>query len=143
MLVFLFLLGSFQGAQADLPYQICILWFYFFGFGTGDLYRFELVWYNALCVELFDLTHSFYRNGVLLVTIGQYVPHQIFEDIFFDEGGVAFTNLDHICIVREMLECIKIGIQLVVKTAFQTATLTAEFALVDGKVLVTGGSRID
>src|SRR5688572_12867899 len=41
-----------------------------------------------------------------------------------------------------MLQCIKVSIQFIIQTAFQSSALSAQLCLVDRKVLVTGSGRI-
>ena len=72
----------------------------------------------------------------MLVAVGQRIPHEVFENIFFDQLRISFGSLEHICMIREMLQCIQVGVQFVIEAAFQTTALTTQFGLIDAEVLV-------
>lgn len=79
----------------------------------------------------------------MFVTVGQYIPHQVFEDIFFDQGSSTPCHLDDVGIFRETLKGIQVGVQFIVEAAFQSSALPTEFGLVDGEVLVTCRCCVD
>src|SRR4030095_4604210 len=58
--------------------------------------------------------------------------------IFFYQRCISFSHLYVIAIVRKTLQRIQISIQFVIQTTLQSAALTAEFCLIDGKILITG-----
>ncbi len=93
MVMLLFLFCSFKATQADLTNQIYKFRFHVLGLAAGNFRRFQLLGYGALCVELFDLAHPFNSNRLLFIAIRKNVPHQVLENVFFDEGSIAFANL--------------------------------------------------
>lgn len=132
-----FLLGFFQAAKTDLSNHIHKFRFHFFGLVGSNINRFQFIRDDTLCIQLFDLAHALYAQRVLLTAVWQHIPHEVLENIFLDEIGPTFGYLDRICILGEMLESVQVSVELIVKTAFETAALSAQFALVDAKVLVT------
>jgi hypothetical protein len=83
--VFLLPVGLFQCAKADLADKVhktsALILFWLAG---ADLNGFQSVGDDILHIRLPDLPHSFNGKRVLLVAIGQHVPHQVFENILFD-----------------------------------------------------------
>jgi hypothetical protein len=71
-----------------------------------------------LFIEFFDLLDPVDRKWILFIAVGQGVPHQILKNIFFDQEGISLGNLQHITVVRKMLQCIEVGIELIVQTTF-------------------------
>ena len=108
--MFFFLFRFLQSPQTNLAHDINKFRLDFFRFLTGDFYGFQFSRYNALGILLLDFANPFDRNGVLLVAVRKNIPHQIAENVFFNEDSCAFCNLDCVCIFREMLKCIKIGV---------------------------------
>jgi len=134
----LFPVRFFQRFQADLPDKIHKTTFVFLWLARADLYRLQAVRHNILEIRLPDLPNSFNSKRILLITVRQDIPHEEFENIFLDENGCSFGNLQRFYVIGKVLEGIQVGIQLIIQTAFKPAALTAEFALVNGEVLITG-----
>ena len=116
--------------------------FNLFGFPCCYFHCFEVVRNDALAVKAFDFNYPVNGERIMFGTIRKGVPHQVFEYIFFNQVGIAFGNLDLVAIIREMLQCIQVGIQFIVQATFETAALATQFCLVDGQVLVTGSSGV-
>jgi hypothetical protein len=144
MTMFLFPVGLFQGLKTDLTYQVDkTILFCLLRFARAYLDRLQSLWNDILHVIPADLTHSLDREGILLIAIGQYVPHQIFKYILFDEDGGSFCHLQGLRIIREILQGVQIGIQFVVKATFKPAALSGQLALIDRQVLISGGGGVD
>lgn len=123
--------GFFQTFQTDLSNQIGVLWLYLFRFAADHFHGLKLFRSDSLAILCFDFFDGFNAQRILLVAVGQGIPHQIFENVFFYQKGSSFGNLQHIAVVGEKLQGIHVGVQLKIQTAFQTAALSAQFGLVD------------
>src|SRR5271167_2351649 len=126
MMTMLFLpVGFLQRLQADLPNQIHKPAFLrFLGLPRSHFHRVQCVGDRILHIQLPDLPHPLDSQRVLLVAVRQHIPHQVLENVFFDQARRAFSHLQLFRIVRKVLQRIQIGIQLVVQTAFQPPALT-------------------
>ena len=94
-------------------------------------------------IQGFDFLDALDAEWVLLIAIGKRIPHQVFEDVFFCEEGIAFSYLQHIALIGELLQGIEVGVQLVVEAAFESAALSAQLGLIDGEILIASCVRID
>ena len=84
-----------------------------------------------MCVEGFYFLYPLNGKRILFGAIRQHIPHQVSENISFDEIGHALRHLDRFAVVGEALQCIKISIEFVVETAFESPALAAKFCLID------------
>ena len=132
MTMLLFPVGFFQRLQADLAYQVHKTALRLLGFARADLYRLQAVRHHILQVELTYLSNPFDSKGILLIAVRQHIPHEVFKDVFLDKDRRSLLHLQRLRIIREVLQGIQVGIQLIVQTAFEPAALTAELTLVDG-----------
>ena len=71
-----------------------------------------------MSVERFYFLYSLDSQRVLFGAVGKHEPHQVSEDIFFYKVGSTFCYLYSVAIVRETLQGVKVGVELVVKAAF-------------------------
>ena len=55
-------------------------------------------------IQRFYFSYPFNGQRVLFVAVRQCVPHQVFENIFFDQESISFCYLYHIAVVGEMLQ---------------------------------------
>ena len=84
----------FQRFQADLADKIdkprfrLLFWFP----GTHFDWS-QVVGDHILHIHLPDLPHPLDSEGVLLIAVRQHIPHQVFENIFFDQARRSFGNL--------------------------------------------------
>ena len=102
-LLFFLVAVPFQGAKADLANQLNKLWFSFLlgcRMHFGSLQLFNL---DPFLVHGFDLFYRFDRKRVLNVAVWQHIPHQVAEDVFLNQNGIAFHGFKYVRMVREML----------------------------------------
>ena len=86
------------------------------------------------CLDLLDRING---ERVLLVAVRKRIPHDVLENIFFDQVGIALGGMQYFRMVRKMLQRIEIAVQFIIETALEASALSAEFCLVDAEVLVT------
>ena len=60
----------------------------------------------------------------MFIAFRQYIPHQVFENIFFNEGGHTTGYFNIIGTIRKSLQRIQVGIEFVVQATFQATALT-------------------
>src|SRR5579871_3041406 len=102
--VFLFTVGLFEGLQADLADQIYEPGLGLFGFPRTDLDMVKGLRDSILHVHLPDLPDPLDGKGILFITVRKYIPHQVLENILFDEACRSFGYLQGLRIVREVLQ---------------------------------------
>jgi hypothetical protein len=126
-----FLRGPIQRFKTDLSDQLYKFRFFFFGLGGDDLDRFQLFGADTLSVQLFDLFYPIDRERILFIAVGQRVPHQIFENIFFDQERISLCYLQYITVIRKMLQRIQIRIEFIIQTTFKSSALSTQLGLID------------
>ena len=134
----------FEASKADLAHQFHELVFRLLRF----LQLYALGEFNGGClgatrVHRFDIAYGFDAEGVLAVAVREDIPHQVPENIFFDQQRISFLGIEHVRLCGEMLERVQVGVQFIVQATFQPAALAAQFGLVDGEVLVAGDAGGD
>ena len=125
MSMFFLAVGFFQGLQADLPDQVDKPAFRLFRLSGTYFYRVQRLRRHILEIHLANLPHPFDGQRILLVAIRQDIPHQVLENVFFDEVRGTLGYLQRIGIFREVLQGIQVSVQFVVQTTFQTTALSA------------------
>jgi hypothetical protein len=94
MTMSLFPVRFFQRLQADLADKIDKPAFrLLFWFPGTHFHRPKVVGDFVLHIHLPDLPHPLDSKGILLVAVRQHIPHQVFENILFDQARRSFGNL--------------------------------------------------
>ena len=117
-IVLLFPVCFFQGFQADLPHQVHKSAFFLLRLPCTDLNGFQSIRHDILQVQLADLSYPFNSKGILLIAVRQHIPHQVLKNILFNEDGCSLGHLQGLGIIREVLQRIQVGVQLIVQTSF-------------------------
>ena len=126
MPVSLFPVCLFQRFQTDLSNQVDKSAFRLLFWLPGIHFdRTQVIGNLILQIHLPDLPYPLDRQRILLIAVRQHIPHQILKNVFFDQTGGPLGNLQRFRVVGEVLQSVKIGIQLVIQTSFQPAALSA------------------
>ena len=108
------LISFLQATQANVAHYVYKLRLYVLGFSRSNFHGFQFIGNDVLVVHGADLAHPLYGEGVLLIAVGQHVPHQVFKDVFFNKGSRTAGYTQQVGIFRKALQGIQVRIQLVV-----------------------------
>jgi len=88
-----------------------------------QLNRLQVFYLLALLVEALNFLHAHNRERVLLIVIGEAIPHQVLEDVALLQVCNAFHCFQRIGMIREYGKGVHISIQLIIEAALQPAAL--------------------